>query len=171
MTVSTGLSVGVVGTAQAAPEKYFELRSQGSDNCLSVDGRGPGGPGADLADVVQYHCEGSLNQHWLQVDAGSGQFELRAQNSNKCLSVDGRGPGGPGADLADVVQYHCEGSLNQHWLQVDAGSGQFELRAQNSNKCLSVDGRGPGGPGADLANVVQYHCEGGALNQHWRMVA
>src|SRR5690349_6185779 len=51
MTVSTGLSVGVVSTAQAAPEKYFELRSQGSDNCLSVDGRGPGGPGADLADV------------------------------------------------------------------------------------------------------------------------
>jgi hypothetical protein len=45
----------------------------------------------------------------------------------------------------------------------------FELRARHSDKCLDVDGRGPGGAGADFANVMQYRCWGGT-NQHWRLV-
>jgi hypothetical protein len=143
--LSAGVAIGAMGTAQAAgpvstqastseqwqithtvdlvlsqQDTYFELRAQHSDKCLDVDGRGPGGPGADLANVQQYHCSGGLNQHWRMVDVGGGYFELRAQHSDKCLDVDGRGPGGPGADLANVQQYHCSGGLNQHWRMVAA---------------------------------------------------
>jgi hypothetical protein len=61
-----------LGTQSAASAfSYYELRSQTNDKCLDVDGRGPGGAGADLANVQQYHCWGGVNQHWRLVYVGS----------------------------------------------------------------------------------------------------
>jgi len=145
------------------------LRSETSDKCLDVDGRGPGGTAADLANVQQYRCWGGANQHWRLVNLGTGYYEVRSQTSDKCLDVDGRGPGGTAADLANVQQYRCWDGANQHWRLVDLGTGYYELRSQTNDKCLDVDGRGPGGTAADLANVQQYRCWDG-INQHWRFV-
>jgi Ricin-type beta-trefoil lectin domain-like len=145
--LSASLSIGVMGTARATASPistlantaeqsqitktiypallrqgaFFELRPQHSDMCLDVDGRGPGGVGADLANVQQFHCTGNRNQHWRMVDVGNGFFELRPQHVNMmCLDVDGRGPGGAGADLANVQQFHCTGNPNQHWRMAPA---------------------------------------------------
>ncbi|MBU2667304.1 RICIN domain-containing protein [Actinoplanes bogorensis] len=103
------------------------------------------------------------------VQAGTGTqftyFELRAEHSEKCLDVDGRGSGGATANLANVMQYECWGGTNQQWRIADVGNGYFELRARHSDKCLDVDG----GATANLANVLQFQCVGDA-NQHWRTV-
>ncbi|SNS37391.1 RICIN domain-containing protein [Actinoplanes regularis] len=152
--VATTILVGPVRadatTAAPEPNRYYELRAQHSGKCLDVDGRGSGGANADLADVMQYRCWGGNNQHWKFVEAGNGYYEIRAQHSDKCLDVDGRGAGGENADFANVMQYHCWGGDNQRWRLVD------------------VDGRGAGGESADFANVMQYHCWGGK-NQHWTL--
>jgi hypothetical protein len=58
---------------------------------------------------------------------------------------------------------------DQQVVSSDQAQVFVELRARHSDKCLDVDGRGPGGAGADFANVMQYHCWGGT-NQHWRIV-
>jgi hypothetical protein len=99
-----------------------------------------------------------------------GPFNIRAQNSNRCLDI----AGGPGAvtngDIAQ--QWGCLGyyQTNQKWYltgyTAPDGRTITQFNAMHSGKCLDV----LGGPGAinNGTQVVQWECLGTAqTNQQW----
>ncbi|WP_433259845.1 RICIN domain-containing protein [Actinosynnema sp. CS-041913] len=101
------------------------------------------------------------------VNALYGPFNIRAQNSNKCLDI----AGGPGArsDGDPAIIWDCYGinQTNQQWYFRDTGDQYvYYLVAVHSNKCLDI----AGGPGAvsDGDPAHQWACLGYyQTNQKW----
>jgi hypothetical protein len=107
------------------------------------------------ANVQQWDCSGRTNQQFRLRDAGSGYYELRPMNSTgMCLDVFQASMVNGG----NIDQWTCNGHTSQRWklVPVPAGSGKFELVAQNSGLCMDVAGvstlRG--------ANIQQWGCSG-----------
>jgi hypothetical protein len=96
-----------------------------------------------------------------------GPFNVRAQNSNKCLDI--RGGTGAIADGTPAQIWDCygPGQTNQQWYLADTGDPYvYYLRVRHSGKCLDVTG----GPDA-ISNgvpVQQWSCLGYyQTNQKW----
>jgi len=78
----------------------------------------------------------------------SHSVRLQANNSEKCLDVDGSHDG------ANVQQYDCSDSNNQKWKFYHQGDDFYTIQVQHSNKCLDVSGPSTN----NGANIHQYSC-------------
>jgi uncharacterized protein (DUF1800 family) len=93
--------------------------------------------------------------------APSGEYQLVARHSGKCLDVNGGS-----ADGASIIQWACHGGDNQAWRLEAVGSGYYRILARHSGKALDVSGASQD----DSAPVVQYTPHTGE-NQQWRLEA
>jgi uncharacterized protein (DUF1800 family) len=142
------------GAAAPDPAGSYELVARHSDKCLDVSGAST----EDVAPVIQWTCNGGLNQRWTLHPAADGYYLLVAAHSGKALDVEGESL----ADGARVIQYTVHGGSNQQWMLQPAGEGIYTLTARHSGKALDVSGAGTD----DGAPVIQWTLHGGS-NQQW----
>ncbi|WP_055703320.1 RICIN domain-containing protein [Streptomyces silaceus] len=133
------------------------LTSVKSEKCVDVADRST----ADGARLVQWGCNGGVNQQYWLKDSGEGRVRIMARHSGKCLTVDG----GSSDDGAAVVQAGCDDSGRQEWKVVGDGTG-IRLTAAHSGKCLDLTNQST----ADGTALIQWTCNGGD-NQKWRRPA
>ncbi|MDX3342625.1 RICIN domain-containing protein [Streptomyces baarnensis] len=152
--VTIDTTAGTVSGSGGGP--YYNLVARHSQKCVDISENSA----ANKAAVLQYTCNGGLNQQWRLVDKGNGYVNLKAQHSGKCLDVSGASV----EDRGVVQQYDCTGSANQQWKLQDQGDGYYRLAARHSGKCLDVSGVST----ADGARLFQYTCGSGANQQFKR---
>ncbi|MEV0319176.1 RICIN domain-containing protein [Streptomyces sp. NPDC050658] len=156
--IAVDADAGTVQGAGGGP--HYTLAARHSGKCLDVADDSSG----DGASVVQYGCDGGLNQQWRLEDAGDGYVRVLAQHSGKCLDVADES----GGDGASVNQYRCGSGAHQQWRfeETGSGSGSYRLVARHSGKCLGVADEATG----DGARLVQWSCNSGA-EQEFRRTA
>ncbi|MWA11449.1 RICIN domain-containing protein [Streptomyces sp. BA2] len=160
--LSVDTDTGTVKGVGGGPR--YSLTARHSGKCLDVSDASS----ADGAAVVQYSCDGGLNQQWRLEDAGDGYVRVLAQHSGKCLDVADEATG----DGAFVNQYRCGSGAHQQWRFEDRGSGgrgddTYRLVSRHSGKCLDVADESTG----DGARLVQWTCGNGANQQFKREVS
>jgi hypothetical protein len=136
---------------------YYNLVARHSDKCVDVQDNSA----ADNGHVVQYACNGGLNQQWRLEDAGDGYYRILAQHSGKCLDVEGGSTA-----KAFVNQYKCGSGQNQQWKFEDQGNGYYRLVARHSGLCLDVTEGS-----AEDVRLIHYKCGTGTHQQFKRLTA
>jgi hypothetical protein len=152
--ISIDTAAGSVHGVGGGP--YYTLTARNSGKCVDVSDNSA----ADNATVVQYTCNGGLNQQWRLESAGDGYYRVLAEHSGKCLDVENAST----ADKAYVNQYHCGSGTNQQWQFKDLGDGYFQLVARHSGKCLDVAEAST----ANDARLTQWTCGSGTHQQFQR---
>ncbi|MFF7051565.1 RICIN domain-containing protein [Streptomyces griseorubiginosus] len=152
--IAVDTAAGTVTGVGGGPYSTFVARHSG--RCLDVKDNSA----ADSYDVVQYDCNGGLNQQWRLKDAGGGYVQVIAEHSGKCLDIANNAT----TDGAFVQQYHCTGGSNQQWLLQDQGNGYYRLVARSSGKCLDVSN----GSTANGTRLIQWTCSTTATNQQFQ---
>ncbi|WP_030267186.1 RICIN domain-containing protein [Streptomyces sp. NRRL B-24484] len=155
--IAIDTAAGTLNGAGGGP--YYNLVARHSGKCVDVGDNSA----ANLAAVMQWSCNGGLNQQLRFVDAGGGYVKILAQHSGKCLDVSGAST----TDGADVIQYDCGSGDNQQWLLEDQGNGYYRLVARHSSKCLDVKDASLG----DGGKIIQKSCGAGASQQFERRSA
>ena len=131
--------------------------NRASGKGLDVENRGTG----DAANIQQWDFGNNPNQVWDVVDQGAGRFSIINQGSNKALDVANHSA----ADGANVQQFRFANGDNQLWRLERVGGGYYHIVSVSSGKCLDAD---QGRINENGANVQQWTCNAGALNQQWR---
>jgi len=132
----------------------YELVARHSGKCLDVSGLSSD----DGALVIQWTCNGGLNQRWTLQPAADGSYNLVAGHSGKLLDVTGVSTD----DGARIIQWTANGGQNQQWLPQSVGGGYYTLTARHSGKALDISGVSMD----DGAPAIQWTPNGGA-NQQW----
>ncbi|MEV5713886.1 non-reducing end alpha-L-arabinofuranosidase family hydrolase [Amycolatopsis mediterranei] len=160
VTAAAGLLTVAPMTASAAtvdPTAWYVLLNRNSGKALDVNGAST----ADGANLIQWTRSNATNQQFQFVDAGGGNYKLRARHSGKLADVLGAST----ADGAAVVQWTDNGGANQQFSLADSGSGYVRLVNRNSGKVADVQGAST----ADGAGVVQAS-SGTGNDQQWQLV-
>ncbi len=132
----------------------YELIARHSGKCLGVSGASMD----DGAPVIQWTCDGGLNQRWRLQPASDGYYNLVASHSGKLLDVTGVSTD----DGAQIIQWPANGGQNQEWLPTSLGGGYYTLTARHSGKVLDISGVSTD----DGAPAIQWTPNGGE-NQQW----
>jgi uncharacterized protein (DUF1800 family) len=132
----------------------YELVARHSGKCLDVTGASMD----DGAPVIQWTCNGGLNQRWKLQPASDGYYNLVASHSGKLLDVAGVSTD----DGAQIIQWPANGGQNQQWLPKPLGGGYYTLTARHSGKVLDISGVSTD----DGAPAIQWTPNGGE-NQQW----
>jgi hypothetical protein len=146
----------------------YRLVAVHSGKCVDVEGGGL----TDGTNIQQWTCTGGENQQWDITDCGNGIHLLKAVHSGRFMNVY-NGPTPPtGSDNGANIQqfgnaYTCSSGGNVKFKFTDMGSGQYQLQAQHSLKCVDVNG-GSGATG-DGVNITQWSCSGTATNQRFTL--
>jgi uncharacterized protein (DUF1800 family) len=90
----------------------------------------------------------------------SGNYQLVARHSGKCLDVSGASPDAG----APVIQWECHNGDNQQWSLKPLSDGYYQLVARHSGMALAVAGASLD----DGAPVVQW-TPGASENQQWTL--
>jgi hypothetical protein len=105
-----------------------------SGSCLDVTG----GPQEqdDGALIEQWHCTGATNQNWTMRDAGSGQIQLVAQSSSKCIQT----VGGATANATNLEQRECSSTVPaQRWIrEATATPNQYRFKMAGTASCIDI---------------------------------
>ncbi|WP_103336244.1 non-reducing end alpha-L-arabinofuranosidase family hydrolase [Amycolatopsis sp. CA-126428] len=160
VAVAGGLLTVAPATASAATvdtSAWYVLLNRNSGKALDVNGAST----ADGANLIQWTRSNATNQQFQFVDAGGGNYKLRARHSGKLADVLGAST----ADGASVVQWTDNGGANQQFGLADSGSGYVRLVNRNSGKVAGVQGAST----ADGAGVVQAS-SGTGNDQQWQLV-
>jgi hypothetical protein len=160
VAVAGGLLTVAPATASAATvdtSAWYLLLNRNSGKALDVNGAST----ADGANLIQWTRSNATNQQFQFVDAGGGNYKLRARHSGKLADVLGAST----ADGAGVVQWTDNGGANQQFSLADSGSGYVRLVNRNSGKVADVQGAST----ADGAGVVQAS-SGTGNDQQWQLV-
>src|SRR5947207_6801390 len=112
VTVLLGTGVAVVNMTAAAAatvdtNAWYVLLNRNSGKALDVNGAST----ADGANLIQWTRTNASNQQFQFVDAGGGNYKLRARHSGKLADVLGAST----ADGAAVVQWTDNGGANQQF--------------------------------------------------------
>ncbi|MDX3186809.1 non-reducing end alpha-L-arabinofuranosidase family hydrolase [Streptomyces sp. MN03-5084-2B] len=160
VAVVAGLLTVAPTTASAATvdtTAWYVLLNRNSGKALDVSGAST----ADGAGLIQWTRTNTTNQQFQFVDAGGGNYKLRARHSGKLADVQGAST----ADGAPVVQWTDNGGANQQFSLSDSDSGYVRLVNRNSGKVVDVQGAST----ADGAGVVQVSNAAGN-DQQWQLV-
>ncbi|MEU4522613.1 non-reducing end alpha-L-arabinofuranosidase family hydrolase [Amycolatopsis sp. NPDC024027] len=160
VAVAGGLLTVAPAPASAATvdtSAWYVLLNRNSGKALDVNGAST----ADGANLIQWTRSNATNQQFQFVDAGGGNYKLRARHSGKLADVLGAST----ADGASVVQWTDNGGTNQQFSLADSGSGYVRLVNRNSGKVADVQGAST----ADGAAVVQAS-SGSGNDQQWQLV-
>ncbi|UMP03376.1 non-reducing end alpha-L-arabinofuranosidase family hydrolase [Amycolatopsis sp. EV170708-02-1] len=136
---------------------WYVLVNRNSGKALDVNGASA----AEGAGLVQWTRTNATNQQFQFLDAGGGDYRLRARHSGKVADVREAST----ADGASVVQWTDNGGTHQRFRLADSGDGYVRLLNRNSGKAVEVQG----GSTADGASVVQWSDWNGG-NQQWQLV-
>lgn len=113
--------------------------------------------------IEQWTCTGATNQNWTMRAAGSGQIELVAENSGKCIQT----VAGATANQTALEQRTCDGSAAQRWTRQNLAAGlEYRFRHVQSNRCLDI----PGSAVAAGTATQIFDCTGNP-NQTWSIGA
>jgi hypothetical protein len=105
VAIVAALAVGT-GAAHAQPLHSVTISTDASLEYLVLDVSG--GSTRPGAEIIQWAAHSGANQRWNFVDMGDGTQEIVNQNSNMCLTTDGR--------AGDTVyQWYCSGAPGQRW--------------------------------------------------------
>ncbi|MFF6984268.1 RICIN domain-containing protein [Streptomyces sp. NPDC008343] len=154
--VSIDAEAGTVKGVGGGP--YYNFVARHSGKCVDVGENSSW----DGSTILQYTCNGGLNQKWRLQDAGDGYVRVLAQHSGRCLEVGGSYTN----DGAAVKQNGCTNGTNQQWQFQDQGNGFYRLAARHSGKCLDVTAVST----ANDARLIQYTC-GSGTNQQFKQSA
>jgi uncharacterized protein (DUF1800 family) len=132
----------------------YEVVARHSGKCLDVSGVSMD----DGAPVIQWTCNGGLNQRWTLQPASDGYYNLIAGHSGKLLDVAGVSTD----DGASVIQWPANGGPNQQWLPQPVSGGYYTLTVRHSGKLLDISGVSMD----DGAPAIQWPPNGGE-NQQW----
>ncbi|MGW2643043.1 RICIN domain-containing protein [Streptomyces sp. NPDC001348] len=155
--IAVDTAAGTVTGVGGGP--YYNLVARHSGRCVDVSDNSA----ADSAVILQYDCNGGLNQQWRLTDVGGGYVQIVAEHSGKCLDVSNAST----ADGAYVNQYKCTTGTNQQWLFQDQGNGYYHLVARHSGKCLDVKDASA----ANGARLIQWPCGTGTNQQFQQRTA
>jgi Ricin-type beta-trefoil lectin domain len=114
-------------------------------------------PGASTSNGVQletYASQGHPDQFWRFDYTQYGYQQIINVNSGKCMGVSG----GSLSAGATIVQWTCDGSLNQYWrLGGPDGAYAYDtLINDNSGMCVGISGNST----SEGAKLVQWACDG-----------
>ncbi|WP_035701429.1 RICIN domain-containing protein, partial [Glycomyces tenuis] len=137
------------GVVEGTGGETVTMTARHSGKCADV----VNGSTDDGAELIQYDCNGGLNQRWQLQPSGDGHYQVVAQHSGKCMDVSDAST----ANNAPVIQWPCNGQANQQWQLRDAGGGYVEIVSRHSGKCLDVVSAST----ANSARLQQYDCYGG----------
>ena len=166
------------GTSSTADDDLFMFYSGGGEDAIGVALLSPvvnitkrnasgfaldGGRGAanDQNVYLWNHDEDNVNQQWIELARGGGNYSYQKLGTNHC--IDG---GKDGSNGQNVKLWRCDSSnQNQHWSRTDAGSGYVRLRKRNS-RGFAING---GNRGSDGQNVNLNENSSRSQNLEWRI--
>jgi hypothetical protein len=176
LVLCAGCTVGVpndgeIGSVQQAVSGRYLLKAVHSGKCVDVYNNET----TNGANVQQWTCSGGTNQQWEITDCGGGIHLLKAVHSGRFMNVYNGATPPTGSDNGANVQqygntYTCAtapGNVKFKFTDMGSGSGQYQLQAQHSLKCVDVNG-GSGATG-DGVNITQWSCSGTATNQRFTL--
>lgn len=131
------------------------VEARHSGKCMEVTGTANG------ALIEQWTCTGGTNQAWTLDHMGNGQYRFVAENSGKCLDLDG----GSTANGVQLQQWDCAPGDKQLWtIEEGTATGYYAIKSVASGKCVDVSGAST----SDGGQVIQWDCHGGD-NQYWKL--
>lgn len=136
-----------------AVPSFNQLKAVHSELCMDV----PWSSKNNGTQIIQWSCQGSVNQAWRFVPMGNNYYKVVSKVSGKCLDVYGQSLSNGGS----VVQWTCNSEDNQLFIKEQFGS-YYRLRAKHSNLCIDV----PGSLMDNGVGLVQWACHTGN-NQMW----
>jgi hypothetical protein len=156
LAVAGGLATGAGARAAQASTTPQILLNKNSSLCL-----GTGGSQVWEAQAVQEPCAGTPDEGWTAVPLPSGRYQI-SNGWGLCLGVNA----GSTAQGAPVVQWGCNGSLDQQWIPGGATAADpdfsYQLVNANSGLCLGILGASVN----QGAGAVQWSCNG-SPDQRW----
>ncbi|MFB7216325.1 RICIN domain-containing protein [Streptomyces sp. NPDC056255] len=137
---------GSATAAAKAPDGHRVINYAGQ--CLDISASSP----QDGAQLVQNHCTGAGSQNF-SFESGSLYDQQVQTFTGKCWDVPGARP------HYGVVQYYCNGAVNQRFRFIPTGGWKYEIRTLG-NWCLTaIDGTVPG------TRIHLYPCTGELTQQ------
>jgi len=119
---------------QINPAVLYNITAKHSHKCLDVTGGATG----NGVRVIQWECNGGVNQKWKFTPVADGYYKIEAANSGKALDVFG-GLVSLGNGVI-VEQWDYNGGANQMWKLESAGDSYYRIVAKHSGKSLDIDG-------------------------------
>jgi hypothetical protein len=128
------------------------------NKCVEVTGASS----ASGAQIQNYDCLRNAPSHQVWyfdlLPGATRVYYLRSESSGKCMNVAGNSP----VNGAKIIQYACDGSLNEQWeVSATNYSNFYQLKTRigsTPRKCLNVQGAST----ANGADLILYTCGGGA---------
>lgn len=161
MMVATVLGGAPVASAtNSAVPGAFKWVNARTGKCMAVSG----GVMAAGTPIIQWDCNGNIDQYWLEVDySGDLIFSVfrSAKDSGFCLAV----PHDTTQRGVQLIIWPCGGQLGQYWdpIPVQLGSGvRWLLNNLGTNKFAAVS---HGLPDRGVP-VIQWDATGD-LSQYW----
>ncbi|MDQ3597919.1 MAG: DUF1929 domain-containing protein [Pseudomonadota bacterium] len=148
---SLGVTPAAFGTGKKDVGVYQRLRSVSSGLCLDV----LGGSSNNGSAIVQFTCHSGEAQQWYFGQVSSGNYQLSAKHSAKCMRVEG-GATAAGALLSQqVCARDGAGFSGTRFIPRRVGTttpAKYQLRTHSAGMCLQV-------PDSTLkARAVQQPC-------------
>jgi hypothetical protein len=153
-TTSAAQSVAATGQTRATSSALagYTIRLKDTNLCLTA----PGAPNGGVLLLIQ--CGGWLpnEQKWFMSFGTTFNRITKVSNTSACLEVGGFSI----HDGAAAMTWSCTGKPNQQWQVLRNAAGWWEIRNQNSARCL--DARYT----AEWISPYQWGCHGGS-EQQW----
>jgi len=101
-----------------------------SGKCIDVDG----GSVSTGSQIVQWDCiPNRQSQKWVLVPIDSEHYQIKADNTNLCMGVEGADTGSD----ADIVLYSCGTDDNMLWKVTGSGADRI-IQAKHSSMCMDI---------------------------------
>ena len=141
----------------AMPTLSLALKSVNSGKCLDILNNST----ADGASLIQYSCNGQVNQAFNFVPTGPNRYQIKSKSSGKCLEIQGAST----VRGAFIKQYTCSATTRpgQIFSVMKRSDGSISIISVNSNKCVDVTGVSK----SNLTPIQQWDCNG-QTNQNWQ---
>lgn len=124
-----------------------QIKNVVNNSCIVTQGAQEG------SQAFLYSCTPAYaDQFWTLVSSGEGYYQLRSNNSGKCLTA-------PSWNGRNVIQYTCGNNFDQQW-QIKTWGLHSQLVLRDTGQCLI-------GPTWANGDVIMYPC-GVPADQYWK---
>ncbi|WP_415109665.1 RICIN domain-containing protein [Hyphomonas sp.] len=150
MVMTVGATIGAASAQGSGTIIIGHSRS-----CIDL----PNGDVNDNVPITQFQCDGTPQQAFAVVPAGTGIYNIKSSVSGKCLTVYNAST----FDNAPITQSTCSGTANQAFSLAPVGSDFYTVTASHSGKCLTV----PGGAVENNVGLTQVVCTSTQQQMYW----
>ena len=148
----------------------YMLVSEHSNKCANLEIGELGAGMHNGVSVIQYECPPTnsewTNNYWKFEHKGNGEYFLRSEYSNKCIStIPGESWNG-----ADILQSTCSTNAEDTLWSLEPIGNSYRIRQISTDKCLSLDTANGGME--NLENIQLWECDDPlAASQVWTLKA